>query len=331
MSFAWPWMLLSLVAVPLLAVLYRRALRRRAARRAELATLGLVATSTEPRGLRRHVTPLLFLGALTLLLVSAARPQATIAEPHREGTVVLAFDVSNSMAADDLTPTRMAAAKAAARTFVAKQPPSIRIGIVAFGDGGVITEQPTKERADVLAAIERLRPVGGTALAQGIYTSLTAIAGKAIPVDPNAPEELRSDMESVDIGYYGSSVVVLLSDGENTGDSDPMLMAELASVAGVRVHTIGIGTPEGAVLEIDGFQVATALDQELLTEISSTTDGTYYAAEDKASLASVYDSIDLEFSTTPKELEVTSLFAGAGALLLLAGAVLALVWFGRVL
>src|SRR5262245_25846166 len=140
MSFAWPFaLLLPVVAVPLLVAAYRDLLRRRADRRAQLAALGLVPTGTAASGgtpgavgggrardRRRHVVPALFLAALTLLLIGLARPQATIAEPRREGTVVLAFDTSGSMAADDLRPTRMEAAKAAARTFVERQPETIR-------------------------------------------------------------------------------------------------------------------------------------------------------------------------------------------------------------
>ena len=327
MTFAWPWMLLSLAAVPLVVVGYRRLLRRQAVRQEQLAALGMVATGGTRSRRGRHTGPALLLGALTLLLVSLARPEATIAEPRREGTVILAFDVSTSMAATDLSPTRLEAAKAAARTFVSRQPASIRVGVVAFGESGIITQQPTTAQDEVLAAIERLSPQGGTAVGRGILTSLTAIAGRPVLLD-DSPS--ASDLEAADVGYFGSSAVVLLSDGENTAEPDPLALAELASTAGVRIHPIGIGSAEGTVLEVDGFQVATALDERLLRQIAETTDGTYYAAADEKSLAQVYSAIELGWSTEARRLEVTALFAAGAAVLLLAGAMLSLVRSGRV-
>jgi Ca-activated chloride channel family protein len=332
MTFAWPWMLLSLLAVPLLVAGYRRLVARQDARRDQLASMGLVVHArdhrTASRGRRtRHLGPALLLAALTLLLVALARPEATIADPRREGTVILAFDVSTSMSATDLRPTRMEAAKTAARGFVTRQPTSIRIGVVAFGESGVIALQPSTDQAQVLAAIDRLAPQGGTAVGRGILTSLTAIAGRPV-VASESPT--AADLEGVDIGYYGSAAVVLLSDGENTADPDPLPLAELASVAGVRIHPIGLGSPEGTVLEVDGFSVATALDEGLLREIASTTDGTYYRAADAAALADVYDSIELDWTVQTRRIEVTAVLAGAAALLLLAGAVVSLVRTGRV-
>jgi Ca-activated chloride channel homolog len=327
MTFAWPWMLLSLAAVPLVVVGYRRLLRRQAVRQEQLAALGMVATGVTRSRRGRNTGPALLLGALTLLLVSLARPEATIAEPRREGTVILAFDVSTSMAATDLSPTRLEAAKAAARTFVSRQPASIRVGVVAFGESGIITQQPTTAQDEVLAAIERLSPQGGTAVGRGILTSLTAIAGRPVLLD-DSPS--ASDLEAADVGYFGSSAVVLLSDGENTAEPDPLALAELASTAGVRIHPIGIGSAEGTVLEVDGFQVATALDERLLRQIAETTDGTYYAAADEKSLAQVYSAIELGWSTEARRLEVTALFAAGAAVLLLAGAMLSLVRSGRV-
>ena len=327
MTFAWPWMLVGLVALPLLVQGYRRLLDRRADRRRELAALGLVAPAAIT-GRRRHLAPALFLAALALLLVGLGRPQATVAEPRREGTVVLAFDTSGSMAATDLAPTRMKAAQRAARAFVGQQPASIRVGVVAFGESGLITAQPTLDRAKVLAAIDRLAPQGGTALGRGLQTSLSAIAGKTV--------QLNQDDGGVEaagqaLGYYGSAAVILLSDGENTDGPDPLAAAELASTAGVRVYPIGLGSPQGTVLKVGGFQVATALNEPILRRIADTTDGRYYAAADERALADVYDSIDLTWTVQARRIEVTGLLAGAAALLLLLGAVLSIAWYGRVI
>ncbi len=328
MTFIWPWMLLSLLLVPLLVREYRRLVRRRADRRAELAAVGLVAPRAVSSGRRRYVPPVLFLAALTLLLIGLARPEATVAEARREGTVVLAFDVSGSMAATDMTPSRIEAAKAAARTFVRRQPSTIRIGVVAFGDSGLITQQATTDRATVLAAIDRLTPQGGTALGRGIQTSLSLIAGKTVQLnDDNGSIEANGQ----DLGYHGSAAVILLSDGENTSGPDPLEVAQVASTAGVRVYPIGLGSPQGTVMEIDGFQVATALDEPLLRQIASTTDGEYFPAADQQALAKVYRSIDPLWTVHARWIEVTGLFAVAAALLLLSGVGLSFAWFGRVI
>lgn len=328
MTFTWPLMLFSLIAVPVLVIAYQAQLRRRERGRARLAAEGLVAASAGRPDRWRHVAPLLLLAALTLLLASLARPAATVAEPRREGTVILAFDVSTSMAAKDLAPTRLDAAKAAARAFVAKQPSTIRLGVVAFGDSAVIAQQPTTNRPEVLAAVERLTPQGGTALGRGIVSSISAIAGKPISVDETGQDGTAG---GDDLGYYGSAAVVLLSDGENTTDPDPLVLAELASTAGVRIYPIGLGSPQGTVLEVDGFQVATRLDEAMLRQIAETTDGTYYAASDTAALSKVYNDIDLAWTARTEEREITSWFAAAAALLLLLGAGVSVVRSGRVM
>jgi Ca-activated chloride channel family protein len=325
MSFAWPWMLLCLGAVPLLVQEYRRLLRRRTARRAELAALGLVVPVAAASG-RRHLAPALFLVAAALLFVALARPEATISQAHRQGTVVLAFDVSGSMAATDLAPSRIDAAKSAARAFVDRQPASVQIGVVAFSGSGLVTQQPTHDKARVLTAIDGLTPQGGTALARGLQTSLSAILGKTVQLD--APSG-SVEAEGQDLGFHSSAAVILLSDGENTTRPDPIDVAELASTAGVRVYPIGLGSAEGTVLEIDGFQVATALDEGLLREIAATTDGRYFAAADEKALSNVYQSIDLAWTVEAEHVEVTALLAAAAALLMLLGAGLSLAWFGR--
>jgi Ca-activated chloride channel family protein len=327
MRFDWPWVLLLLLALPIVVQRYRRLVARRAARRAELASLGLVAPE-ESRAQRRHIVPALFLLALALLVIGLARPEATIAEPRREGTVVLAFDVSSSMAAKDVQPTRMDAAKAAARSFVRRQPAAIRIAVVAFGASGVVSQRPTTDRADVLNAIDRLSPQGGTALGRGIQASLSAIAGRTVQFD--APAE-GGTATVPDPGWFGSSAVVLLSDGENTDGPDPEAAAEFAANAGVKVYPVGLGDPAGTVLDIDGFQVATALDEPTLRQVATTTGGSYFAAADEKQLARVYDSIDLHWTVQPRRLEITALFAGVAALLLLAGAGLSLARSGRVI
>lgn len=328
MTFESPWMLGLLLAVPAMVAAYVQARRRRSRRAAALADQGLVATpATNRMRVRRHLPFALFAAALTLLLVGVARPHTSVKTPKREGTVILAVDVSNSMQADDIEPTRMEAAKAAARAFVARQPTEVRVGVVAFGDGAVVVQAPTNSHEEINKSIDRLTSQGGTSLGQALVTALGAIAGKPVTIDYEA---LASDSAEVDIGYFGSATVVLFSDGEETSRPDPVAVAEVASVAGVRVHTIGVGTPAGAVVQVDGFSVATALDSELLEEVASVTGGTFHEAGDAAGLTEISESIDLRFKVVSEHTEVTGLFAAAGAVLILTGALLSVLWFGRV-
>lgn len=328
MSFIWPGMLGSLLLVPLLIAAYVWLLNRREARTAALGTMGLLQTrSGRHLGRRKHLPFVIFLLAITLLLVGFARPEVVVDLPRVEGTVILAFDVSNSMAADDLEPSRMEAAKSAARTFVEDQPLSIQIGVVAFSNGGLLVQPPTNVQADVLAAIDRLSPDGGTSLGQGVFTALNAIAGEPIALDEDT---LDGDLQSVDIGQFGSAVIVLLTDGENTERPDPLDVSQLAANAGVRIFPIGIGSPDGTVVEIEGFSVATVLDEALLQEIAGLTNGAYFYAEDEADLQEIYDTIDLQLTIRGDKMEITAIVAGVSLLLLLIAGALSMLWFGRV-
>ncbi len=326
-AFTWPLMLLSLLILPLLVAAYLRLIRRRDAASAQL---GLRLTEGRPRARllpRRHMPPLIFLVAIALLLISLARPTVVLAIPHLKGTVILAFDVSTSMKADDLKPSRIEAAKQAATAFVRKQPPAVKIGVVAFNDNAFVMLQPTDVQDDVLNAIDRLSVQGGTSLSEGMFASLGAIAGKAITVPENTSEE---DLLSLDIGYFGSAVIVMLSDGEQTSQVNPLDVAQVAANAGVRVFPIGLGRPGGTTLTIDGYQIATALNEPLLKEIADATDGVYLRAEDEEQLLDTYGKINLQLKTDGADTEITSLLAGASMLLLFAGSVLTIRWFGRV-
>jgi len=287
-----------------------------------LAAAGLTATGA---GLRRHLPPLLFLTALALLLLAVARPQATVPVPKATGTVILAFDVSNSMAAEDIAPSRLAAAQAAAVEFVRAQPSTVDIGVVAFGQGAQTTQLPTAEHEAAIAAINRLNVAGGTSLGQAILGSLTVIVGKSVGMpDPTG------STPPADLGYWGSATIVLLSDGEDTGGPDAVAAAELAAAAGVHIETIGVGTVEGATIEVDGYQVSTALNEELLTEVAETTSGSYHRAENAQALGAVYKSLDLRIHTENESIELTGAAVLVAVLLLTAGGLLMTNWFGRI-
>ena len=327
MSFLWPWMLISLLLVPLFTAVYLRLLQKRRQMAPALGPFVLIQDSAGRKpGRKRHVPVFFFLSGLALAFFGLSRPQVFVNLPKVQGTVILAFDVSNSMAADDIKPSRMEAAKAAARTFVENQPSTILIGVVAFSNGGLVVQPPTDDREATLAAIDRLSPEGGTSLGQGIFNALNAIAGKAIPVDSAS---LQEGSPAPDIGRYPGTAVLLFTDGENTASPDPLEIADLAAQAGVRIYPVGIGSPEGAVLEIDGFQVLTQLDEPTLQAIASLTNGAYYRAEDAESLGEVYKKVDLRLSVSGDKMEVTSLVAGLSLLFLLTGGAFSLLWFGR--
>jgi Ca-activated chloride channel homolog len=329
MTFASPERLFALLLLPVVVAAYVSSRRKRRQRTAALATQGLLATGqARRRSWRLQVPFALFLVALALLVVASARPMTTIRTPRREATVVIDIDVSNSMAAADVKPSRIGEAKIAALDFVRLQPAGVRIGVVAFGAGAVIVQPPTFDHADVLAAINHLSVGGGTSLAAGILTSLDAIAGKTLIVNPAALTQDNS--AEVNIGYYGGATIVLISDGEDTSQADPVTMARLASSAGVRVQTIGVGTVAGTTVQIDGFSVATAMDPQTLEAVAAVTNGSYHQADDQAGLEAISRTIKLHFTVLTQHTEVTALFVMAGALLFVAGALLSVMWSGRV-
>jgi Ca-activated chloride channel family protein len=328
-TFRSPGMLALLVLIPAVVAWYVSSRRRRARRAGTLATQGLVVADVGRRlRWRRHQPFALFTVALAVLVVALARPMATVKTPRREATVILAIDVSNSMAATDVKPSRVEAAKTTALAFVRRQPSGVRIGVVAFGQTAVTVQQPTFVHGDVEKAIDRLSLGGATSLGQGLLTSLDAIAGKTLTINVAS---LASDSGGVNIGFYGGSTIVLLSDGEQTSGPDPVGLAEAASVAGVRVQTIGIGTAAGTTVQINGFTVATALDSDLLQKVATVSDGTYHQAGDTAGLTAIARSIDLRFKIVTQHTEVTALFAAGALLLLVTGALLSVLWFGRVM
>lgn len=328
MSFVWPVMLVSLLAAPVLVLLY---LRREQIRRRWAAHTGFGLLPQAER--RRHVPFLFFLIGLIILLVSLARPQMTLSLPHVEGVVILAFDVSGSMAADDVKPSRLEAAKAAAIEFVQGQPRTVQIGLVAFSEAGLSVQPPTNDQAALVAAINRLSLARGTSLASGLVAALNVIAAQ----HANEPPSLYSNLTPmptatpapVPPGSNGSTVVVLLTDGENTVNPDPLTAVQAVADRGIRVYPVGIGSPGGTTLQIEGFSVHTQLDEAMLQDIAQRTAGKYYNAASQADLREVYQAVQAQLVVRPEETEVTAIFAGAGIVLLLMGGALSLWWFSR--
>lgn len=335
MSFIWPALLWSLLAIPLFIWLYLRMQKRRKQYAVRYGSLGLVQQATgRGVGSRRHIPALLFLAGLIILFLALGRPQMVIGLPKVDGIVILAFDVSGSMLADDFEPTRLEAAKVVARDFVARQPTTVRVGIVAFSDSGFSTQLPTNDQATLLAAIDRLQPQRGTSLANGIIVSLNTIAnvtGQDPIIGMNDPESSSAVPPTpVPVSAENSAVIVLLTDGENNMDPDPLAAAQFAADRGVPIHTIAIGSVEGVDLTVNGFTVHTQMDEATLQKIAEITDGFYFNAETEEDLRTIYESIEPGFKINKEETEVTAVFAGLSILILLVGGILSLLWFGHV-
>jgi len=335
MTFLWPAMLIMLGALPLLVMLYLMLQRRRQQVIARYGNLSGLAAPAQPRrlDLQRHIPPVLFLFAIGIMIIALARPQTVVSLPRLEGTVMLAFDVSGSMKADDIKPTRIAAARDAAKAFVQKQPVTVQVGVVAFSDSGISVQAPTSAKQEVLDALDRLTPQRGTSLANGITASINAIEVVQHPAPPkyysNVTPQPTPSPTPVPQGTYTPAAIVLISDGENNENPDPMLAAKAAADRGIRIYTVGIGSPQGADLHIDGFIIHSQLDEQMLKGISDETGGTYYNAQTAQDLTKVYDDLGKTLVVKPEQTEVTSIFAGLSIVILIIGGVFSLMWFSR--
>ena len=331
MSFIWPWVLVSLLAIPICVFVYLRLQQKRSRDAASLGTLGIVTEDAARHGgpgWRRHVPPAILLVGVALLAIASARPEIEIPLPRMEGTVLLAFDVSASMAADDVEPTRMDVAKQVGRTLVEQRPGSAKIGVVAFGEGGLVVQPPTDDNDALIATIDRLVPQSGTSLGPGILTALSMVYPESYlssdgtaPLAGSAPQAARAP-----------SIIVLLTDGENTDPPDPLEAAQLAIDHGVRVYTVGLGTSAGAVVEIDGFNLSTSLNEPVLQEVALLTEGEYFRIEAMDDAPPVYEELETEFVVESREIEITSIL-GAVSMIASAGRrrpVTPVVWPGAV-
>jgi Ca-activated chloride channel family protein len=310
-SFDRPLALLVLLVIPLVAAAYVVYDRRRRTQAASFATLALFpnVVARSP-GRLRHVPVIVLLGALAVLLTGFARPHATISVKREEATVMLALDVSRSMTAKDVSPTRLAAAQTAARRFLEDVPDSYRVGIVSFATRANVAAAPSQDRAFASAALSQVRSGEGTALGEAIVLSLRA-AGRVETEDGERPP----------------ASILLISDGAQTvGRVTPIQAARGAREAGVPVFTVALGTPEGIVERklTGGFteRVRVPPDPGSLRRVATTSGGEFFAALDAAELQRVYDELGSRIGRRDKDAEVTVAFAGGGmVLLLLAGAI----------
>ena len=336
MTFAWPFALLALLAVPALAAVYVAALRRRRRSAVRHSSVALVRAAAPPRAAwRRHVPVALVLAALAALGLAAARPRAALDVPVSRSAMVIALDVSGSMCATDVDPNRLTAAQAAVRGFVQEQDPRTSIGLVLFSGFAQVAVAPTTDRAPLLAAIDAATTGRGTTIGAAILKSVDAIAEidpDVAPADPAAPPPAPRPP-----GAHAPEIVVLLTDGANTRGIGPVEAAGIAAQRGVRVYPIGFGTRAPTSLVCTAAQLGGSdrgvtgatpgggragylvADEATLRRVADVTGGEYFAAADADRLQAVLGDLPRTVATQAREVELSAAFAGLAALLLLAG------------
>jgi Ca-activated chloride channel homolog len=344
MKYLLPEFLWLALALPLQIAAYVWLLRRRRKRVMRYSHGALVRQAmTSQVHWRRHVPPALLMVAATVMLVSAARPATMLLLPSERQTVILAIDVSGSMLASDVSPTRLKACQQAARAFVAGLPPRVHLGLVAYADSAQLVQAPTTQRRAIIDAIDRLQLQGGTAMGDGIAAALGALfpdrevetgefrSATAVPLGSQRSSTRRSlaAMPPVAPGSDRSAAIVLLTDGQNTLGIDPLKAARLAADRGIKIYTVGYGTRDGEVTGPDGYAISVRLDEETLQQIAQMTGAEYFHAADGQQLTGIYHGLQGRLVVEEEDTEVTALFAAASALLLLMGLGLSLCWFGR--
>ena len=302
-----------LLAVALIVGAVLAAQRRSAA----LAAAGVAVASRGKNPLGLWMS----LGGVVLLALAVAGPTASLPVGRSAGTVIVAMDVSNSMSANDVTPSRLAAAQEAASAFIDAQPDTVDIGVVGFDQGALTTSLPSADRAAAKSAVQNLRTSGGTSLAAAILGSLSAITGKTVTVG--------EDGALPDIGYWGSATIVLFSDGEDFNGDAATQTATIAQNAGIHIEAVGVGTASGTTVEVEGFRLHTALDTDALTAIAQSTGGGYHPASDTAQLDDVASTIDLRLTVAKQEVPLAGGFIAVALALLGVGALLTGLRTGR--
>jgi Ca-activated chloride channel family protein len=347
MTFLWPQALWLLLAAPALVGLYFLLLRRRKKAAVRYASLGLVREALGGgHRFRRHVPPLLFLLALIVLVVAVARPRATVVLPSEQRTIVLAMDVSLSMRATDVEPSRIAAAREAAKAFVREQPPDVRIGIVAFAGSAQLVQRPTRDRDDLVAAIDRLQLQLHTAIGSGIIVALATLfpdqgldlesadfhvsSSRDRPRARSIDRPETKEFEPVPPGSNRSAAIILLTDGRRTTGPDPLDAARLAADRGVRVYAVGFGKAGGGTANVDGMPIYMRFDEETLQAVAQMTGAEYFQASSAADLKKVYEQLNARYTLERDETEISALVSAIGAALVIAAAALSLSWYSRI-
>ena len=319
MSFAEPAVLIGLLALPVLALFYAAEQRnRRAAAAAFAAPPVQPSVAPDSPGWRRHAPMLAAALALAILILAAAKPQRTVAVPVERASIVLATDVSGSMLAKDVKPTRLVAAKQAARRFVDKVPSRVNIGVLAFNGTPTVLHSPTRDRDAVRTAINGMTSSGATATGE-------AIAAGVQMLRPSGSQS----------GHRPPAAMLLLSDGASTRGRDPIEQAQAARKLGVRVYTVALGTSNGTITikRKDGTTTSRPVppDPGSLKEIARVSRGKAYTAGSNNRLEEIYEQLGSELGHRKEKRQITSVFAGGGLVLLLTGMAMSMRYFGRLI
>lgn len=316
MSFAWPVILVALVAIPLLVLWYGRQQRNRAGAEQVFLQSHMTASALPRRPkLRRHVPMLILAIAIAVLIVAAARPQHTVAVPVNGGAIMLANDVSSSMSATDVSPSRLGAAKNASERFLSQLPDSVSVGQMKFARQPTVLQPPTTNKALTRQAIEQLQPGGGgTAIGDTIQTATRILQtlkqnGKKLP-----------------------GAIVLLSDGTSNVGVSPYLAAKQAKAEHIPVYTIALGTSHGTIQITRHHRTVTTrvpVSPTELGQIATISGGRAYTAADSTSASAIYKHLAAKLGHKHVKQELTADFVGGGLILLVAGGALSLFWFAR--
>ncbi len=314
MSLQEPLFLLVLVLAPVLMLLYWRREKRTRAGQAAFAAPAMMASVAPVRpGWRAHVPLLAYLLALVVLAVALARPQVAVSVEVEQARIVLVTDHSGSMAAQDVMPTRLDAARRAAGDFLADVPESVEVGAMIYNQDPEVLQTPTRDRRAVIEALASAEPAGSTATGDALLLALKVAQPAARPGEGPPP-----------------AAIILLSDGESVRGSDPLDAAREAERVGVPIYTVALGTPEGRIPKEGGGTVPVPPDPETLARIAEISDGAAFEVGDAARLSEVYERLGRQLTQKTEHRQITAGFAGGGLVLLLAGAGMSLFWFGRV-
>lgn len=304
--------------LPLVLIFYIARQRRRRRFALRYASAELVRGSQRARAWRRHVPAFFFLASLAALLAGLMQPTVMVREPSDEAIVIVTLDVSASMWATDMYPSRMEAAKKAAQLFVQELPPKMRVGVVSFSETSYLNQVPTTDRAQIDKAITKLFPRQGTAIGNGLITSMDAVYGA-----------MGGELPRLKRGEYASAVIILLTDGENTDGPPPLEVVGQAIERGVRVYTIGVGTPESSVLRVGNAPIQARLDEETLKEVARLTDAEYYNASTEKDLRAVYQNLTTQLVTRLQPHDVSFLFITVGFFFGVLALLFSIVWSNR--
>jgi Ca-activated chloride channel homolog len=351
MQLLWPGFLVLLAVVAVLIGLYVWTLRRRRPSGVRYSSLSLVRTALPGSSrIRRHLPFALFALGLASLVVALARPVAIVSVPTAQATVILAMDVSGSMCSTDIQPSRLITAQAAASSFIERQGSSTQIGIVAFAGFAQLVQAPTSDEELLLDAVASLATGRRTAIGSGILASIDAIAGIDTSVAPSQSGD-TSGPEPIPVpkGAYAPAIVVLLTDGASNTGPLPVEAAQQAADRGIRVYTIGFGTPNGAQLDPvcaprftgrepggggfggppgggGGGGFRRGIDEETLKQVAEITGAAYYPAESAGDLQNVFNNLPTYLIAKHEITEVSVVFVGIGAVLALLAMFLAQLW-----